>query len=65
MTLKEYFAKQPHGAITDMADKLGVTRTWLSLIINGHQAPSPMLCMLIERLTKRKVKRKVLRPDLY
>jgi DNA-binding transcriptional regulator YdaS (Cro superfamily) len=65
MTLKEYFAKQPFGAITEMANKLGVSRTWLSLITSGKKPPSPLLCTLIERLTKGKVKRKVLRPDLF
>lgn len=65
MTLKEYFAKQPHGAMTAMANKLGVTRTWISLVANGHAVPSPILCVMIERLTKGKVKRKVLRPDMF
>ena len=65
MTLKEYFATRPHGSITDMAKKLDVTRTWLSLIVNGRKAPSPILCVLIERLTNGKVKRKVLRPDMF
>jgi hypothetical protein len=65
MTLKEYFSKQPHGAMTAVATQLGVTRTWLSLITNGHAVPSPILCVMIERLTKGKVKRKVLRPDMF
>jgi len=65
MTLKEYFDKQPHGAITQMANKLNISRTWLSLIVNGRKLPSPTLCILIERLTKKKVQRKVLRPELF
>lgn len=65
MTLKEYFAKQPHGAVSDMAKKLGVSRTWLSLVVNGRKPPSPILCVMIERLTNGKVKRKVLRPDMF
>lgn len=65
MTLKDYIAKQPHGAMTQMANQLGVTRTWLSLVANGHALPSPILCVMIERLTKGKVKRKVLRPDMF
>lgn len=65
MTLKEYFDKQPHGSITEMANKLNVSRTWLSLIANGRKLPSPILCVMIERLTKGKVKRKVLRPDMF
>jgi DNA-binding transcriptional regulator YdaS (Cro superfamily) len=35
------------------------------LITSGRKPPSPLLCTLIERLTKGKVKRKVLRPDLF
>lgn len=65
MTLKEYFAKQPFGAVTEMAATLGISRTWLSLVAHGRKPASPTLCILIERLTKGKVKRKVLRPDLY
>lgn len=65
MTLKQYLAKQPHGSMTQMAKQLGITRTWLSLITNGHQPPSPILCVMIERLTQGKVKRKVLRPDMF
>lgn len=65
MTLKEYFASQPRGAISKMATQLGVTRTWLSLVTNGHAAASPIMCVMIERLTKGQVKRKVIRPDIY
>jgi DNA-binding transcriptional regulator YdaS (Cro superfamily) len=65
MTLQEYFKTQPHGAISHMATQLGVSRTWLSLVSNGRASPSPILCALIERLTKGVVKRKVLRPDLF
>lgn len=65
MTLKEYFAKQPHGAISAMAKKLNVTRTWLSLVVNNRATPSPILCVMIERYTQGKVKRKVLRPDMF
>jgi DNA-binding transcriptional regulator YdaS (Cro superfamily) len=65
MTLQEYFSTQPRGAISRMAVQLGVSRTWLSLISNGHASPSPIMCSMIERLTKGKVKRKVLRPDIF
>jgi DNA-binding XRE family transcriptional regulator len=65
MTLQQYFAKQPHGSVSNMARQLGVSRTWLSLVANGHALPSPILCVMIERLTKGNVKRKVLRPDLF
>jgi DNA-binding transcriptional regulator YdaS (Cro superfamily) len=48
-----------------MAVQLGVSRTWLSLIVNGHAAASPIMCAMIERLTKGQVKRKVIRPDIF
>ena len=65
MTLQEFFSTQPRGAISRMAVQLGVSRTWLSLITNGHASPSPVMCSMIERLTKAQVKRKVLRPDIF
>lgn len=65
MTLQEYFSTQPRGAVSRMAIQLGVSRTWLSLITNGHASPSPVMCSMIERLTKGRVKRKVLRPDIF
>jgi DNA-binding transcriptional regulator YdaS (Cro superfamily) len=65
MTLQEYFTTQPRGAISRMAVQLGVSRTWLSLITNGHASASPIMCAMIERLTKGKVKRKVIRPDIF
>ena len=65
MNLAEYFQTQPRGTKVEMAKKLGITKTWLSLIITGKKIPSPSLCNLIESLTKGKVKRKELRPDIF
>jgi DNA-binding transcriptional regulator YdaS (Cro superfamily) len=65
MNLAEYFESQPRGAKADMAKKLGITKTWLSLIVTGKKIPSPILCNTIELLTKGKVKRKELRPDVF
>jgi DNA-binding transcriptional regulator YdaS (Cro superfamily) len=65
MQLKEYFENKPHGSKADFAKSLGVTKTWLSLIMSGRKTPSPFLCIEIERLTKKKVKRKELRPDIF
>lgn len=58
MTLQEFFASKPRGHMTLMAEHLGITKTWLSLITNGHRNPSPMLAKQIEMYTKGKVKRK-------
>lgn len=65
MTLKEWFAKQPRGAKTAMANAVNVSKTWLSLVISGHKLPSAMLAVAISAHTKGKVPRKVLRPDIF
>ena len=65
MTLTEYFADKPRGAKIALARKLGVSKTWLSLVISGRQMPSPELARDIELNTGRKVKRAELRPDIF
>jgi DNA-binding transcriptional regulator YdaS (Cro superfamily) len=65
MQLKEYFENKPHGSKVIFAKSLGITKTWLSLIMSGRKLPSAFLCIEIERLTKKKVKRKELRPDIF
>ena len=65
MTLDEYFKEEPKGAIIEMATYLGVSSTWMSLLIHGHKVPSPKLAMKIERATSGLVSRKVLRPDIF
>jgi DNA-binding transcriptional regulator YdaS (Cro superfamily) len=63
MKLKEYL--QQHGSIEAMSKTLGISRTWLSLVVNGHQPPSAVLAIKIEAATKGKITREQLRPDLY
>jgi DNA-binding transcriptional regulator YdaS (Cro superfamily) len=65
MTLEEFFRKQPRGSKAEMAKQLGISRTWFSLLIAGTASPSAALCVAIEKLTKRKVKRSELRSDLF
>ena len=65
MTLDEYFKEEPKGAIIQMATYLGVSSTWLSLLIHGHRIPSAKLAIKIERATSGLVSRKVLRPDIF
>jgi DNA-binding transcriptional regulator YdaS (Cro superfamily) len=48
-----------------MAKALGISRTWLALIINGQRVPSVRLSLDIERYTHGKVRRKDLRPDMF
>jgi hypothetical protein len=65
MTLAEYFENAPRGAKTALALKLGISKTWMSLLVSGREVPSPELCMAIERATKGRVKRAVMRPDIF
>jgi DNA-binding transcriptional regulator YdaS (Cro superfamily) len=65
MTLQEYFADKKRGAKDALAKDLGISRTWMSLIISGREVCSPELAVEIERLTEGAVTRKDLRPDLF
>lgn len=65
MTLLEYFAEEPPGAVSEMAEYLGITPTWMSLLIHKHRQPSAALSVKIEKATQGLVQRKDLRPDLF
>jgi DNA-binding transcriptional regulator YdaS (Cro superfamily) len=65
MTLQEYFSSQARGAKTAMARDLGISKTWLSLIVSGKELPSPALAVAISAYTKSKVSRKTLRADIF
>ena len=65
MTLIEYFEGNPRGAKIELARKLGISKTWFSLVVTGRQLPSPELARDIELHTGRKVKRADLRPDIF
>jgi DNA-binding transcriptional regulator YdaS (Cro superfamily) len=63
MTLKEYFLDKPYGTKAALARKLGVSKTWLSLVTSGRRIPSAAFCVEVERETG--VRRETLRPDLF
>jgi DNA-binding transcriptional regulator YdaS (Cro superfamily) len=65
MTLQEFFDEKPRGAKVAMAKALGISKTWLSLIISGKEIPSPVLAVAISNYTRGKVSRKTLRPDVF
>lgn len=65
MTLAEYFATLPRGAKSDMAREIGISQTWMALLIAGTHVPSAEVCVGIERYTNGAVTRKELRPDLF
>jgi transcriptional regulator with XRE-family HTH domain len=65
MNLKQYFKEEPPGAKKEMAQYLGITPTWLSLLISKKRRPSPELAKKIEKATQGLVTAKTLRPDLF
>jgi DNA-binding transcriptional regulator YdaS (Cro superfamily) len=65
MTLVDYFKPLPRGAKSAMAKELGVTKTWIALLIAGTRRPSAALAVQIEQYTRRAVKKRELRPDLF
>jgi DNA-binding transcriptional regulator YdaS (Cro superfamily) len=65
MTLTEYFADRPRGAKAQMAEQLGISRTWLSLVISGRETCSAEMAAAIHKLTDGAVSREDLRPDLF
>ena len=65
MKLTEYFATDILGAKGEMARFLGITPTWMSLLLSGKRRCSPILAIEIEKATKGLVSRRDMRPDLY
>lgn len=65
MTLSEYFKEEPHGAIAEMARHIGVSQTWMSMLIHGHRKASFKVAVKLEKATQGLVTLKDLRPDLY
>ena len=65
MKLKQYFNQQPYGEKGKFAIKLGITPTWLGLLISRSRKPSPELAKKIEKATKGLVTAKELRPDIF
>jgi DNA-binding transcriptional regulator YdaS (Cro superfamily) len=65
VTLEEYFVGEPRGAKTEMAQYLGISDVWLSMLIRGKRRASASLCKKIEKATQGLVKRKELRPDIF
>ncbi len=63
--LKQYLEKLPRGSKTDLTQKLGITKTWLSLVLNDRSKPSPELCVAIEKARNGAVHRCQLRPDIF
>ena len=65
MTLEEYFREEPRGAKVEMAEYLGITVTWLSLLIHEKVKPSVLLAKRIETATQGLVTKEELRGDIF
>jgi len=65
MNLRQYFKTEPYGHKKIFAEKLGITPTWLGLLINKTRRPSPELAKKIEKATKGQVTAHSLRPDIF
>ena len=65
MTLAEYFATEPRGAKIEMAQYLGITATYMSLLIHAQRRPSPQMALKIEQATQGLVTRSELHPDIF
>lgn len=65
MQLDQYLKDKPRGTTANLAAKLGITRTWMSLIVSRRRKPSPELAVLIEQFTEGAVTRKDLLPEIF
>jgi len=65
MNLKQYFKDEPHGSKKEMADHLGITLTWMGLLISKKRRPSVMLAKKIQKATQGLVTAAELRPDIF
>ena len=65
MNLKQYFKDEPYGSKKEMAEHLGITQTWLGILIRKARRPSPELTKKIQKATQGLVTARELRPDLF
>lgn len=63
MNLREYLATLERGGASQLADKLGISISYLSQMASGASSISPARCVAIEQATDGDVSRRDLRPD--
>lgn len=51
MTLHDYLSKQERGALTQLANQIGTSKSYLSEIANGKAVPSAKLAKQLDRAT--------------
>lgn len=64
MQLKDWIGTK-RGKQRELANQLGISPTWMNLLVSGKRVCSPELAVAIEQATEGQVTRKELRPDLF
>lgn len=65
LVLKNWLKGRPRGAQQALANRIGVSETWLSLLVTGRAKCSPHLANAIHQATNGEVPRESLRPDVF
>lgn len=65
MTLQQWFADKPRGSKVQMTRALGISKTYMSMLISGRETPSAAMAVMIHQYTNGEVSREELRPDLF
>jgi DNA-binding transcriptional regulator YdaS (Cro superfamily) len=65
MPLREWLKSQGRGSQQKLAQTIGVSETWMSLLVNGRVPCSPALATAIHQVTEGAVTRLELRPDIF
>lgn len=63
--LKEWLKSKPRGTQQALANQIGVSETWLSLLVTGRARCSAHLANAIHQATNGEVTRQGLRPDIF
>lgn len=63
MKLKQYFEKHPEMSQKALAEKIGVSPEFVSMLVAGKRTGSVETCILIEELTNGEVTVEELRPQ--
>lgn len=63
MNLKQFIEKLPKGGASILAEKIGVSPSFLSQMASGASSINPIYAVKIEQATNGEVTRKDLRPD--
>jgi DNA-binding transcriptional regulator YdaS (Cro superfamily) len=63
--LKEWLKGKPRGTQQTLARAIGVSETWLSLLVTNRARCSPHLANAIQQATGGEVTREALRPDVF